>query len=116
MCSEPDDTLFLRIVEEMEVNQGFLRHGLTLTSLTKEVFSNRSYVSHCINFYSGLSVPDFINCYRVRYVQSYLANGYGDPMPVQYRCGFSSNTTYIRNFRRFTGYTPMVWLAKKEFS
>lgn len=115
MSFEPDETLFRRIIVEVEDKQGFLHRGLSLTSLTREVLSNRSYVSHCINFYSGLSVPDFINSYRIRYIQECFDGGRKDPVPIQYRCGFSSDASYIRNFRRFTGYSPKEWQVKNGF-
>jgi len=116
-ASEPklsDEDMLLRdILFEMENAQLFLRKGLTLTELAQLVASNRSYVSGCINDNTGLSFSDFVNSYRVRYAQALLQwNTEGLTISeIRDKSGFETESTFIRNFKKFTGCTPSEWQA-----
>ena len=108
-----EDMLLRDILFEMEDAQLFLRKGLTLNDLSQLVASNRSYVSGCINDNTGLSFSDFINSYRVRYAQA-LLQWNADEMSIatiREKSGFETESTFIRNFKKFTGCTPSEWQA-----
>lgn len=113
-AQESEENILLRdILFEMEDGQLFLRKGLTLNDLAQLVASNRSYVSNCINDNTGLSFSDFINSYRVRYAQA-LLQWNADEMSIatiREKSGFETESTFIRNFKKFTGCTPSEWQA-----
>lgn len=106
-----DEILLKDILFEMEDSQLFLKKGLTLTDLTRLVASNRSYVSGCINDHIGLSFTDFVNSYRVRYAQTLLKWNIERLTinEIRDRSGFETESTFIRNFRKFTGCSPSEW-------
>ena len=109
-----EDVLLREILFEMEDGQLFLRKGLTLTELAQTVASNRSYVSNCINDNTGLSFSDFVNSYRVRYAQA-LLQWNSDNLPISAirdKSGFETESTFIRNFKKFAGCTPSQWQAQ----
>ena len=111
-----EDKLLKEILFEMEDGQLFLRKGLTLTELAQTVASNRSYVSNCINDNMGLSFCDFVNSYRVRYAQALLQwNGENLSISaIREKSGFETESTFIRNFRKFTGCTPSQWQSQNR--
>lgn len=108
-----EDMLLRDILFEMEDAQLFLRKGLTLTELCQLVASNRSYVSSCINDNTGLSFNDFVNSYRIRYAQALLQwNTEGLTIAaIRDKSGFETESTFIRNFKKFAGCTPSEWQA-----
>lgn len=108
-----EDILLRDILFEMEDAQLFLRKGLTLTDVAQLVGSNRSYVSSCINDNTGLSFSDFVNSYRVRYAQALLQWNTEDLSisEIRDKSGFETESTFIRNFKKFSGCTPSEWQA-----
>ncbi len=66
-----DDPLIARLMEQIETNEIFLQPDLSLTTLSKEIGTNRTYLSNLINQQFGLNFNAFINQYRVIYVLEY---------------------------------------------
>lgn len=118
MYSRRGDTLLSDILYEVEECEGFLREDMSLDYLCRAVASNRSYVSACINRYTGMSFTDFINSYKVKYAQGLMSDEDNDLdiKEVRYLSRFSSESTFVRNFRKHTGCTPSEWLLQREKS
>lgn len=118
MYSRRGDALLEDILYEVEECEGFLREDMSLDYLSRAVASNRSYVSACINRYTGMSFTGFINSYKVKYAQELMSDEDNnlDIKEVRYLCRFSSESTFVRNFRKYTGCTPSEWLLQREKS
>ena len=113
-AAEPErqDILLAKICDLMEKEQLFKQQGLTLSDLAQRMGSNTRYVSECINSGSGVSFTDFINGFRVRYAQNLMkVNPKMTLSEISEESGFSSESTFYRNFKALTGKTPAQWIS-----
>ena len=63
---------------------------------------------------TGKSFPDYINSYRVKFAQRLLKSNPGRPLSgVAEESGFSSESSFFRNFKALTGKTPNQWLMER---
>lgn len=94
----------------------YLHKDLKITDIAKEIGICRTYVSNCINN-TGLSFSDYINSMRVDYAKK-LMNGNPDikMFMVADESGFSSEQSFYRNFKKFTGTTPQKWMLSQTAS
>ena len=91
----------------------FLEPDLNLIELSQRLGTNRTYLSQAIKQFSGSSFSDFINSARIDYAKNLLLNN----MPlknVEYSCGYTSTSTFYRQFQRQVGMSPTVWLDKER--
>ena len=110
-----DPSLMTRITALMEERQLFLQPGLSLRDVAQALGTNVRYISDCINSSTGASFSDYVNGYRVRHAQALMKDRPGMPLSaVATESGFSSESTFFRNFKALTGKTPLQWLS--EFS
>lgn len=99
-----------RIESLMKDRQFFRRPNLRLADIASELSTNTTYVSACINSETGLSFPDYVAGYRVRYAQNLLKNYPDMPLPqVASESGFSNEKSFLRTFKVQTGTTPSEW-------
>lgn len=98
------------LIEEKEF---FRRKNLRITDLASELATNKTYISALLNNISGKSFSDMVNGYRVRYAQKLMLE-HPDMLldDVATESGFSSYTSFYRNFKAITGLTPQDWKKK----
>ncbi len=91
----------------MQSREVFRNDDLLITDVAKMIGSNRTYVSTYLNKERGLSFSDYINGWRIEYAKHLLES---DPKmalaDISQSSGFSSEATFYRVFKRFTGKTP----------
>lgn len=93
----------------------YLDPDLSLISLAKILGSNRTYVQKAINELYGVSFSDYVNSQRIRH-----SLGLMQTMPresivlkqIATDSGYSSSSSFYRNFELFTGYSPTEWMNK----
>lgn len=74
--------------------------------------TNKTYVSTIINNISGMGFSKLINGHRVRHAQAMMREHPEMPLAdVADASGFSSMTTFRRNFKAVTGMNPAEWKA-----
>ena len=95
------------LIEEKEL---YRRKNLRITDVASELATNKTYVSILLNNMSGESFTSMITRYRVQYAQKLLRE-HPDMIldEVAEESGFSSRTTFFRNFKALTGMTPQEW-------
>ena len=95
------------LIEEKEL---WRRKDLRITDLASELATNKTYVSLLLNNVSGGSFTDIVNGYRVRNAQL-LMREHPEMLldDVAADSGFSSYTSFYRNFKSITGMTPQEW-------
>lgn len=105
-----DDELMLRIEHLMDEQQLFLRPGLKVSDVATALDTNSRYVSDCIKAAKGCAFLKFVNGYRIGYAQ-HLLSQYPEKKisNIATESGFSSDKSFLRTFREFTGTTPAEW-------
>jgi AraC-like DNA-binding protein len=99
-----------RITDLVEEKQLFLIKDLKITDIARELGTNATYISACINGQMGISFPEFISRYRVEYALK-LMQEHPEMSSVEVwdASGFNNEKTFIRRFRLQTGMTPAEW-------
>ena len=99
-----------RITDLVEEKQLFLIKDLKITDIARELGTNATYISACINGQMGVSFPDFISRYRVEYALK-LMQEHPEMSSVEVwdASGFNNEKTFFRRFRLQTGMTPAEW-------
>lgn len=110
---DPQEVVFRKAGKEMASQELFLDSKLSLESLAKTLGTNRSYLSSCINLYSGGNFNQWINSYRVRYMLKHIHSAKSLPELAQ-KAGFVSPASFHRNFKECTGLTPQQYLKQQK--
>lgn len=102
------------LIEEKEL---YRRKNLRITDVASELATNKTYVSVLLNNISGESFTAMITRYRVAYAQKLLRE-HPDMLldEVADESGFSSRTSFFRNFKAATGFTPAEWKRREGLS
>lgn len=103
--------LFDRAEERVFTGKLFLNRDLSLEMLARELATNRSYLSSCINICSGYNFSQWINNYRVNYIQARMHET-DDLTRLVNESGFVSRAAFYRNFKQHTQLTPRQYLEK----
>lgn len=107
-------TLMTRIKTLMEEKELFKKTDLKVEDIAEELGTNTAYVRQCIAGAYGGSFKNFVNEYRVRYVQQALKkNPEAKITALALDAGFSSSATFYRNFTAVTGLSPAAWLKQQ---
>lgn len=92
----------------------FLKQNLKIGDVVRASGSCRTYISAYIN-QTGYNFSEYINKLRVEHAQKLLILSPDIKMVViAEESGFTSETSFYRNFKKFTGMTPQEWLKKKS--
>ena len=91
----------------MRERQFFRKPDLRLADVAHELGTNSTYVSACINSENGVSFPDYVAGFRVRYAQELLRKDSDKTMAeIAAESGFSNEKSFLRTFKAQTGLTP----------
>lgn len=107
--------LMARIQTLMEEQEFFKKTDLKVEDIAEELGTNAAYVRQCIAGTYGGSFKNFVNEYRIRYVQQQLkAHPDAKITALALDTGFSSTATFYRNFTTITGQSPAAWLKESK--
>ena len=107
-------------IEHLMVTEAYyLRRDITLTDVARETGSCRTYVSNYINQELHTSFSDYVNRLRIEHAKMVMMqhDRHGSVTKfaaIAQNLGFSGETSFYRNFRKFTGMTPMAWLERQR--
>ena len=94
----------------MEEKQLYRRPDLRVEDVARELGMSVAYVRGCIAGIYGDSFKNYVNEYRVRYVQQQmLAHPEAKINILAEEAGFSSPATFYRVFAAITGRSPSAW-------
>lgn len=94
---------------------GYRKQGVTLDDLTREVGSNRSYVSAYINTTFNCNFREWINTLRIEYSKTLLAKQPDMTIEmVAKESGFSTSAYFCRQFSMREGTTPTKWRESQK--
>lgn len=109
-AGQPSAQLTERLIKLIEEEELFRNPDLRLADVAEKLATNKTYASALFNSYSGTGFTDLINGYRVRYAQKLMReNPYMPVAEVAHESGFSSQSSFYRNFKALTGLTPSEW-------
>lgn len=92
----------------------YLRTDLRLKDVAASLHTNSSYVSESINTMCGKTFSQFVNELRVRHAQELMRQQPDMKMvAITSASGFTSETSFFRNFKAVTGMTPREWVASQ---
>lgn len=115
-ASEKPD-LMDRIACLMEQEQLFLKKDLKVADIAQALGTNTTYVYAFIKTRTGQTFTEFVNRYRVHHAQELLKKNPTDRITdIGEDAGFSSEASFFRNFKAYTGLTPMEWRKKNQSS
>lgn len=107
-------------IEHLMVTEAYyLRQNVTLTDVAREVGSCRTYVSNYINQELHCSFSDYVNRLRIEHAKMMMMQhdrhgGESKFSSIAQNVGFSGEQSFYRNFRKFTGMTPLAWLEQQR--
>ena len=108
------EELMSRIDLLMEGEQLYLRRDLRLQDVAVLLHVNSSYVSECINSMRGQSFSQFVNACRIRHAQEKLLKHETKVTTIAAESGFSTESSFFRNFKAVTGMTPREWIDTQQ--
>lgn len=107
-------------IEHLMVTEAYYLHqNVTLTNVAREVGSCRTYVSNYINQELHCSFSDYVNRLRIEHAKMVMLqhDRHGSESKfsaIAHNVGFSGEQSFYRNFRKFTGITPLAWLEQQR--
>ena len=107
-------------IEHLMVTQAYYLHqNVTLTNVAREVGSCRTYVSNYINQEMHCSFSDYVNRLRIDHAKMMMLQHDRHSSESKFSAiaqdvGFTNEQSFYRNFRKFAGMTPMVWLESQR--
>ena len=106
------DELWDKILYALEQEEQWRNPELTLTTLSRQVFSNRTYVGDAFKRNTGLTFSEYITKRRIGFVADTLkANPATDIKELFHFVGYRSRTTGWENFHKVTGVSPSDFIA-----
>jgi AraC-like DNA-binding protein len=91
--------------------------NLTLEKLSKQLQTNRTYLSELINTHYGISFSAWLNEHRVNYACEIMLSGKYDHYSmdaIANLSGFTNISTFNTNFKKITGVTPSFFKSNRE--
>ncbi|MEM6631134.1 MAG: helix-turn-helix domain-containing protein [Bacteroidota bacterium] len=112
LTDEERENIFQQILSLFEKEEIYLQPKLSVQDLAEKLHITPHILSQTINEASGQPFYDFVNSYRVKYLQELLV----DPEKAQFtilalgmESGFNSKASLNRIFKNHTGLTPSAY-------
>lgn len=109
-----DEVLFRELEKRFYKEQLFRNPDFSRDDLCRLGGSNRTYVSACINKYAGTNINQWLNKARIDYAIKLIHDGETNLMIIAEVSGFSSTTSFFRNFKQFTRLTPKQYIHREQ--
>ena len=98
--------LFQNLQFLLDKQRVYLNAQLSLSGLSKMLFTNTTYLSKVINIYFGCNFKTLVNRYRIAYAKRILEQEDCDLGHLPAQCGFLSRSAFYASFSKFEGQTP----------
>ncbi|MBE6301447.1 MAG: AraC family transcriptional regulator [Parabacteroides distasonis] len=102
-----DDELWIKIMRIVEENEGWRNPDMDMSSLTKQLFSNRTYVGEAFKLHTGMTFGEYITKRRIDYVAERLKhNPDANIQELFIEAGYRHRSTAWRHFQKLKGVSP----------
>lgn len=93
-------------------NKGFVEKNITIIILSKQLGTNRTYLSNFINENYGENFNSWVNQLRIEEAKQFLKNEELPLHEVAERVGFTDLAHFSKTFKSITGDPPSTWRKK----
>jgi YesN/AraC family two-component response regulator len=105
--TETSSELCLQIQQLMKKEELFRQPNLKIVDIVKRLGTNRNYIYLAINRELGVSFSTYVNKMRIEYAERLIVQQPDLNLgTVGERAGFTSNTSFYRNFKIYRGISP----------
>ncbi|WP_139018759.1 helix-turn-helix domain-containing protein, partial [Elizabethkingia anophelis] len=118
IISEDISSSILKELEVFETKELFLKKGITLSSLAKQIKTNTTYLSDVINTHKGKNFATYLNDLRIDYALDKLVK---DKKFRSYKLvviaeelGYNNEQAFAIAFKRKTGTTLSIYIKEIE--
>lgn len=102
-------------ISEWIAKEKYLATGITIKQLSKELNTNRTYLSSYINSVERKSFREWINYLRIEKSKEILLNKpHLSITEIAGITGYSDNSSFNRHFAKVTGISASVWKTKNS--
>ena len=101
------------VIESFKKRKEYLNPNFTLKYIANESSIPAHHLTYFYNDIKKVSFTDWRNSLRIEEAKNLISQGETDSFTLQsisFRCGFSSQNTFIRAFKNATGTTPSTYL------
>lgn len=109
---ETEKTIFGNLSRMMEDESLYLDKTLNRESLAERLQTNRTYISKIVKSNTGLTLPQWINGYRIKAARLMLSDPEMKSMAIKEiadRAGFANATTFNAIFKENVGLSPSAY-------
>jgi tetratricopeptide (TPR) repeat protein len=102
-----------KIINLFDKEKVFLQSDITIDRISKQLNTNRTYVSQVINDTFKKNFSDYLNEYRVKEALKLLSDPNYKHLTIEgiaSEVGFAIPTTFYRCFKKYTGVSPAFYL------
>lgn len=95
----------------------YLQHGYTAGELAKDCNIPKHHLSYLLNRRLNIRYNDFINKYRIEFAMMFMLEEHAQQLTIDaiaVKSGFTSRTTFIKYFVKYTDMYPSDYLKKKH--
>jgi len=106
-----------QLIEHMLNQKSHLNNELTLRILAKELQVPPYQLSQLLNEHFKKSFFDFVNGYRIQEVITFVdkpSHKKTTLLEAAFACGFNNKTSFINNFKKYTGQTPSKYFKTRK--
>ena len=107
ILQEKSDTKEIR--PALDYVEEHFRENIRIEDLSGICGLSESHFRRLFVQYMNMKPVDYLNMIRIRHACTLLQKEYLSMEEVGYRAGYQTSSTFIRNFRKFTGTTPYHW-------
>lgn len=109
--------LYARILQIMEDKKPYLDPQFNLCQLANLACTNRTRLSSTLNNQTGMNFSRWLAIYRVEYlIREFSKCLTQEPQELYKTAGFTSRTSFYRQFKEVTGNTPIEYFANLYYN
>lgn len=101
------------LLDQWELEEKYINAECNLNSLSVEAKIPLHHLSYYFNSYVNIKFTDWRNKLRIKYACKEIQSGKSDLLTIEalaFQCGFSAQSTFIRSFKTYTGFTPSEYI------
>ena len=90
------------------------REKITLESLSSSLGYTKGHISHCLESIPNFNFTDLVNSMRIEYAKNIMLTTHYRNIDLALEAGFSSERSFHRSFKKYTGMTPGEYIKSKR--